>query len=614
MKHISVLLLVALGIIVAAPQPTWAQVPDTAQTSLAGGAQGSVPRLVQFAGTLKDASARPVAGVASVTFAIYEEQDGGTALWSETQNVVADAIGHYNAVLGAATSGGVPAELFGTGQSRWLGVSIARQQELPRVLLASVPYALKAMDAETLSGIPASAFVRANSSLGTPTAPGITADSVEAGSAQPNSPATPAARSVSAPAALASLTGSGTKSFIPLWTSATTLGNSSLFQNSAGDIGIGTLTPTQKFEVHRGNALVRGPQGFAGTGATAFVYVGDTNHPIEAIWNTGLAIGAYLAPQALFIQDRTGNVGIGTKTPVSLFDVTGKTSNQIVTVSQTGSGNGIAASTTAPAGAAVYGLATDSTCFNEPCSAGVLGQTTDQVHSAGVIGIAGGRSSTGLGINNGAAVWGDTNAPWSAAPAILGTADDGIALLASNNADTHPPVLIYNLSSTPGAPSFYVSGPGNSGYCTMDNNGDLKCTGSKSAVVSLDSGRKVTLYAVEAAENWFEDFGASELRGGSEVVSLDPTFMQTVNAAAGYHVFLTPKGDCRGLYISQQTPTSFVVRELAGGTSNIGFDYRIAARRKGYENIRLADVTEHINTLQRSLPSLKPVRAAEPRP
>jgi hypothetical protein len=107
----------------------------------------SVPRLLQFSGTLKDSAARPVAGAASVTFALYAEQDGGTPLWSETQNVLADANGHYSVLLGAATAAGIPAELFGTGQSRWLGVTVARHEEMPRVLLASVPYALKAADA-----------------------------------------------------------------------------------------------------------------------------------------------------------------------------------------------------------------------------------------------------------------------------------------------------------------------------------------------------------------------------------------------------------------------------------------------------------------------------------
>src|SRR5580704_5035313 len=130
------------ALLLAASISAQAQSADARTVAPAPAASESVPRLVQFNGTLKDSAARPVSGVASVTFAIYAEQDGGSALWTETQNVLADANGHYTALLGTATSGGFPAELIGTGQSRWLGVTIARAQEMPRVLLASVPYAL----------------------------------------------------------------------------------------------------------------------------------------------------------------------------------------------------------------------------------------------------------------------------------------------------------------------------------------------------------------------------------------------------------------------------------------------------------------------------------------
>jgi hypothetical protein len=94
----------------------------------------------------------------------------------ETQNVLADANGHFNVLLGAATAAGVPAELFGTGQSRWLGVTVARQQEMPRVLLASVPYALRAADADTLGGLPASSLSRNLDPLQRPAAPPFSRD------------------------------------------------------------------------------------------------------------------------------------------------------------------------------------------------------------------------------------------------------------------------------------------------------------------------------------------------------------------------------------------------------------------------------------------------------
>jgi len=34
------------------------------------------------------------------------------------------------------------------------------------------------------------------------------------------------------------------------------------------------------------------------------------------------------------------------------------------------------------------------------------------------------------------------------------------------------------------------------------------------------------------------------------------------------------------------------VRELGGGTSNISFDYRIVAKRRGYEDVRFEEFTE----------------------
>jgi 6-phosphogluconolactonase (cycloisomerase 2 family) len=96
-----------------------------------------------------------------VTFAIYKEQEGGAALWLETQNVELDEAGRYTVLLGATKSAGLPLELFLGGETRWLGaqVQLPGEVEQRRVLLVSVPYALKAADAETLGGKPASVYV-----------------------------------------------------------------------------------------------------------------------------------------------------------------------------------------------------------------------------------------------------------------------------------------------------------------------------------------------------------------------------------------------------------------------------------------------------------------------
>src|SRR5208282_5749310 len=61
--------------------------------------------------------------------------------------------------LGATSSKGLPQTVFAGGAARWLGVSVDRSQEQERVLLSSVPYAMKSADAESLAGHAASDFV-----------------------------------------------------------------------------------------------------------------------------------------------------------------------------------------------------------------------------------------------------------------------------------------------------------------------------------------------------------------------------------------------------------------------------------------------------------------------
>ncbi|HEX4954830.1 MAG TPA: hypothetical protein VF017_15680 [Thermoanaerobaculia bacterium] len=117
--------------------------------------------------------------------------------------------------------------------------------------------------------------------------------------------------------------------------------------------------------------------------------------------------------------------------------------------------------------------------------------------------------------------------------------------------------------------------------------GNFVATGSKSAVVRTASYGARQLYSMESPENWFEDFGRAALVNGRAAVAIDEVFAETVNIGEGYLVFLTPKGDCNGLYVAKQTATSFEVRELNGGRRSIGFDYRLVAKRKGYEDVRL---------------------------
>ena len=125
---------------------------------------------------------------------------------------------------------------------------------------------------------------------------------------------------------------------------------------------------------------------------------------------------------------------------------------------------------------------------------------------------------------------------------------------------------------------------------TLYVNGSFTATGSKSALVETASYGKRKLYAVESPENWFEDFGSAKLTGGQVIIELDRIFIETVNTEVQYHVFLTPNGDCTP-YVTQKTSLSFKVVSH-GGEPDCSVDYRVVAKRKGYEQARLEVVDE----------------------
>jgi hypothetical protein len=110
-------------------------------------AMATVPATLSYQGLLKNSSGLVIPdGTYSLTFRIYNQPAGGTALWSETQSLaVADGV--FSAVLGSVT----PLTLAFDVQY-WISLQVASNPELPRVVLTSAPYALRAGVAESLIG------------------------------------------------------------------------------------------------------------------------------------------------------------------------------------------------------------------------------------------------------------------------------------------------------------------------------------------------------------------------------------------------------------------------------------------------------------------------------
>lgn len=98
-----------------------------------------VPRTIGFMGLLKSSAGESVSGTVNVTLSVYDTATGGTALWSETQNVQA-ANGLFSTTLGAITP--IPANLD-FSQAYFVGVTPEGDSEMtPRIPLQGVPYAL----------------------------------------------------------------------------------------------------------------------------------------------------------------------------------------------------------------------------------------------------------------------------------------------------------------------------------------------------------------------------------------------------------------------------------------------------------------------------------------
>lgn len=144
-----------------------------------------------------------------------------------------------------------------------------------------------------------------------------------------------------------------------------------------------------------------------------------------------------------------------------------------------------------------------------------------------------------------------------------------------------------------GSHAFTIWNGTNSLVFTVDENGNMTASGTKSGRVQTANYGQRLLYAMESPEVWFEDIGAAVLANGVARLTFDPMFAEAANLKTDYHVFVTPI--CEEpvvLFVSDKTANGFSVQgvTLSNQPSDCAFDYRVIAKRLGYEQTRLAAV------------------------
>ncbi len=111
-----------------------------------------VPPLIPVQGMLSDTDGHMLDGSYDLTFAIYESLATSTSLWSETQTGVSVDQGFFSVYLGDETA--LPIDVLVSAGELWLSMTVGGE-ELSRVQLASVPYALEAQVCRQLGDLEA---------------------------------------------------------------------------------------------------------------------------------------------------------------------------------------------------------------------------------------------------------------------------------------------------------------------------------------------------------------------------------------------------------------------------------------------------------------------------
>jgi len=253
-----------------------------------------------------------VTGNYDLTFRLYDADTGGNLLWTEAKTGVRVEKGIFNIYLGSQNP--LPPALF-TGEPLWLEVKVGTEILSPRKKLASVGYAIKSETADKASYADTAGYALGSGG---------------------------------------GIGGSGIPNYIPKFSTSTTIGTSNIYEDSFGNVGIGTTSPAQKLSLAGSLGLLEtglnptyytifqggdqaanitytlpttvGTSGQVlstdGTGTLNWITSGSESLPPGTSGQTLRHNGTNWVADSLLFNNGT-NVGIGTTSPAYKVDVSG---------------------------------------------------------------------------------------------------------------------------------------------------------------------------------------------------------------------------------------------------------------------------------------------------
>ena len=126
----------------------------------------AVPALLPIEGVLTDVNSAPIVGDHTLHFSLYDTENGGTAIHTESVSVSIAAADKGRFLTALGTSAALDLGVFSGRDALFLGVALDDEAEMePRLTIGTVPFAAVAREAETLAGLSPDDFVKVGDEL-----------------------------------------------------------------------------------------------------------------------------------------------------------------------------------------------------------------------------------------------------------------------------------------------------------------------------------------------------------------------------------------------------------------------------------------------------------------